>query len=417
MELMGLWLAIIILILLSAFFSSAETAFTTVNEVKLGIKAEEGSKSAARVLKILTRREAMLSAILIGNNVVNIAASALTTSLVYQLFGNAYLAAATAVLTIVVLIAGEIIPKSIASARALSIACAYSWPVLIIVTVLTPVTALLLLLQKGILRLIRRSDDDIMTEKELMTLIDSGVKEGVIEDDEFEMISNVVDLDKRTARDIMVKRPDITFLSQNVTYKELEAIYRETSYTRYPILDEEGEHVIGTLNMKDLLFAEEEDFRVTRFMREPHFTFEHKNIDDLLDEMRAYSLNMIIVLDEYGMIAGLISLEDILEEIVGEIRDEYDKDEKDQITVLVQSREYLADGATSILDINDVTGLSLSSEDYDSIGGYLIEALDRLPRSGESVSLKDGTVLTAEIVRRNRVEKVHILLPEGSAKS
>ncbi|MDO4477943.1 MAG: hemolysin family protein [Lachnospiraceae bacterium] len=410
----GLMIAIIILIMLSAFFSSAETAFTMVNVVRLQVKADEGNRRAARVLKILENKEAMISTILIGNNVVNIAASSITTAWAYVAFEKASVAVVTGILTLVILIVGEIVPKSVASARAMVLACAYSGVIYVLVVLLKPITALFFLLQKGVLRLFKVSAEDLMTEKELMSLIDTGLREGAIEDDEFEMIANVVDLDKRTARDIMVKRPDITFIPQDASMKEIVQIYRDTNYTRYPILDEDGEHVIGTINMKDLLFADWNNLQLSRLLREPHFTFEHRTIDDLLHEMREHSQNMMIVLDEYGMIAGLITLEDILEEIVGEIHDEYDKDEKDPIVAIQPGKEYLIDGATSILDVSDETGIALVSEEYDSIGGYMIEQLDRLPKKGEVVELADGSRLIAEIVRYNRVEKVHLILGEKS---
>lgn len=404
-------IAIIVLIALSAFFSSAETAFTTVNDLKVRVKAEEGDVRAKRVLWILEREAQMLSAILIGNNVVNIAASAVTTAWVYNTFGNKIVAIATGILTIIVLLCGEIIPKSYANAKPLTLTSLYSFPIKWIMILLTPLTYIVRLIQKALLKIVGSAEIDPMTEKELMAYIDTGLKEGAIEDDEFEMISNIVELDKRTARDVMVKRPDITFVPENASYKEIEAAYRKTEHTRYPVLDDE-DHVIGTINVKDMLFKDRDEFSIKEIMREPQFTFEHKNIDDLLEEMKEASTNIVIVLDEYGVTSGIITLEDILEEIVGDIRDEYDKDERDDIAVLKPGKEFLVDGSVTLDDVNDETGLDLTSEEYESIGGFMIEALDRLPKKGETIVLPGGTKLIAEIVRYNRVVKVHIIKKE-----
>ncbi len=256
-----------------------------------------------------------------------------------------------------------------------------------------------------------------MTEDELKTLVDVAMEDNAIENDEFEMISNVFRLDDSLAKDIMIPRIDMTFVHADTTLDELMDIFRETNYTRFPVYSESIDTVIGTINIKDLLILDkilekEEEFSVRKILREPHFTFEHKEIGTLLLEMKKQSLSLVIVLDEYGATSGMITMEDILEEIVGEIRDEYDKDEFDSIRKLKNEREYLIDGSTNLDDINEDLDIELESEEYDSIGGFLIEKLDRLPKSGESITLPDGTRLIAELVKRNRVEKVHIILPE-----
>ena len=408
-------IVIILLIAASAFFSSAETALTTVNEIQVQLKADEGDKNAVRVLWILERSTKMLSAILIGNNIVNIAASSLTTYVTIRIFGNAYVGAAAGILTLVVLLFGEITPKSIANVRSLKLALIYSGPIKVIMTVLTPVIVIVEWIRRGLLKILRISSEgseESMTEEELKSLVDVGFKEGAIEDDEFEMISNIFDLDESPVKDIMIPRSDMIFIHADASYEEFKDIYNEYHFTRYPVCRESMDSVIGVINIKDIVFFDEsKEFNVRDYLREPHFTFEHKQIDDLLEEMKEASVNIMFVLDEYGSISGMITLEDILEEIVGEIRDEYDKDEKDAIVTLKGGREFLIDGVVDIDEVNEATGLKLQSDEYDSIGGYMIEKLDRLPKSGDVVSLENGTKIAAALVSRNRVEKVHIMLP------
>ena len=253
---------------------------------------------------------------------------------------------------------------------------------------------------------------ETMTEDELKTLVDVSYEEGAIENDEFEMITNIFSLDEMLAKDIMVPQIDTVFVKADATYDELMDIYREYTFTRYPVYNDTPSTVIGTINMKDLLLVDKEDFSVRQILREPHFTFEHKEVGTLLIEMREASINIMVVLDEYGATSGIITMEDILEEIVGEIRDEYDKDETDDIIKLKRKNEYLIDGSTNLADVNDELGTELESEEYDTLGGYIIEYLDRLPKSGEALTLPNGIKMITEVVARNRIEKVHVIMPE-----
>lgn len=409
-------IALLVLIVLSAFFSSAETAFTTVNQIQVQLLADEGSKKAARVLWILDNKSRMLSAILVGNNVVNLSASAVATMFTIRLIGDTYVGLATGVLTVAIIIIGEIIPKSLATTFSLKVSVAYSWLIWIIMFVLKPITYVLELMRTRLLNVLGIDADakiGAMTEDELKTLVDVGLEEGAIENDEFEMITNVFSLDESLAKDIMVPRIDMVFVPLDSTREELMEIYKENNYTRYPVFNENRDTVIGTINIKDLLtLPSDEPFKIGNIMREPHFTFEHKEVGTLLMEMREKALSVMIVLDEYGATSGLITLEDILEEIVGEIRDEYDNDERDAIVKHKRENEFIIDGSTNLDDVNDELETKLHSEEYDSIGGFIIEYLDRLPKSGESIVLEDGTKLIAEVVKRNRIETVHVILPE-----
>ena len=413
-------ICLVLLLVGSAFFSSAETALTTVNRIQIQLLAEEDNKKAKRVEMILDQSSKMLSAILIGNNIVNISASALATTLTISVFGNAYVGLTTGILTLLVLVLGEITPKSLASIFSLQLSLAYSGFIWMLMRILTPVIFVVEAIRTGILKLMGvdpNAKGNRITEDELKTLVDVGLEEGAIENDEFEMITNVFSLDDSLAKDIMIPRIDMSFLHVDATYDEVIELYRETSYTRFPIYSETRDTIIGTINVKDLLlYPKDEPFHIRKLLREPHFTFEHKEVGTLLMEMQEGGISLVIVLDEYGATSGMITMEDILEEIVGEIRDEYDKDETDAIIEMKPGREYLIDGSTNLTDVNDTLKIDLESEEYDSIGGYIIEKLDRLPRSGETIQLDNGIKMITELVKRNRVEKVHVFLPEKDSE-
>ena len=413
-------ICLVLLLVGSAFFSSAETALTTVNRIQIQLLAEEDNKKAKRVEMILDQSSKMLSAILIGNNIVNISASALATTLTISVFGNAYVGLATGILTLLVLVLGEITPKSLASIFSLQLSLAYSGFIWMLMRILTPVIFVVEAIRTGILKLMGvdpNAKGNRITEDELKTLVDVGLEEGAIENDEFEMITNVFSLDDSLAKDIMIPRIDMSFLHVDATYDEVIELYRETSYTRFPIYSETRDTIIGTINVKDLLlYPKDEPFHIRKLLREPYFIFEHKEVGTLLMEMQEGGISLVIVLDEYGATSGMITMEDILEEIVGEIRDEYDKDETDAIIEMKPGREYLIDGSTNLTDVNDTLKIDLESEEYDSIGGYIIEKLDRLPKSGETIQLDNGIKMITELVKRNRVEKVHVFLPEKDSE-
>lgn len=405
---------LIVLLLLSAFFSSAETALTTANKIRIRSLAEEGKKSAQTVLKITNDSGKMLSAILIGNNIVNLSAASLTTSLAYS-FGGSMVAIASGILTVAILLFGEITPKTMATIHAEKMALIYAPVISIFMKIMTPLIFVINGMSMGVLFLLRVDPKDrnrTMTETELRTIVDVSHEDGVIESEEKEMIYNVFDLGDAKAKDVMVPRVHVTFADVESSYKELIELFREDKFTRLPVYEETSDNVIGTINMKDLLlFDNTKEFHVRDILREAYFTYEYKNISELLVEMRQASFNIAIVLDEYGETAGLITLEDILEEIVGEIHDEYDENEEDFIQK-VNELEYVVEGSVNLDDLNDRLELNLESEDYDSLGGFIIEHLDRLPEVGDTVTTEDGIRLIVETLDKNRIESVHIYLPE-----
>ena len=408
------FIILIILLMLSAFFSSNETALTTVNKIRLRSLADDGNKKAAMVLDITENHTSkMLSAILIGNNIVNISASSLSATLAYA-FGGYMVSIATAVLTVAILVFGEITPKNYATINAEKISMRYIRIIRFFMTIMTPVIFIINLFSRGIMFLLRvdpAAAKKVMTEEELRTIVDVSHERGVIESDEKEMINNVFDLGDADAKDIMVPRVHVTFADVNSTYDELIDIFREDKFTRLPVYEDSQDNIVGIINMKDLLLCNrDESFNIRDIMRQPHFTYEYKSISELLVEMRESTFNIAIVLDEYGEMAGLITLEDILEEIVGEIHDEYDEQE-DQFYQL-SDREYVIEGAMNLDDVNERLQTGFSSEDYDSLGGFIIEHLDRLPELNDEVVTEDGIRLVVETLDKNRIESVHVYLPE-----
>ncbi len=383
----------------------------TCNKVKMKALADEGNRRATRVLRICEDTQKMLSAILIGNNIVNLSASALMTVLVTDMFGSFAIGIGTGVLTLVVLIFGEIIPKTIATAYAENISLWYSGIIVALMAIMVPFSFIINGIATVILKILHVDTDNrqAMTENELKTYVDVSHEDGVIESGEKEIIYNVFDFSDAVAKDIMIPRIDMSCVSTQATFDEVMKVFKENMYTRIPVYEgNEQDNIIGLINVKDLiLLQDKENFKISDHLRKAYYTYEFKKTADLLVEMREKSQNVAFVLSEYGATVGMITLEDLLEEIVGEIRDEYDSDEINLIKNM-GGRRYLVEGNMKLDDINDELGTDLDSEDYDSIGGLMIEALDRLPGYGETVTLDNGITLTARGIKGNRITKVLI---------
>lgn len=408
-------LVLIILLCLSAFFSSAETAMTTVNKIRIQSFAEQGDKRAETLLKVIDNSGKMLSTILIGNNIVNISASSLATAMTLDYFGNAAVSISTGILTLLVLIFGEITPKTLATAHAEKLALTYAGIVRLLMLLLTPVIFLVNKLSTGVLLLLRVDADakgNTITEHELRKLLSVSHEEGVIESEERQMIYNVFDFGDSQARDIMIPRIDVAFVDVDTNYSDLLALFHEEKHTRFPVYEDNTDNIIGIINVKDLLLLNShEKFSIRDILRDAYFTYEYKKTSDLLMDMREESVSFAIVLDEYGATAGIITLEDLLEEIVGDIHDEYDDPEEEDLTEIVPDLEYVALGSARLDDLAEELSFDLESEDYDSIGGYIIEQLDRFPEAGESITTDSGIRLVVDKVEKNRIESVHIYLP------
>ena len=408
---------LIALLVLSALFSSSETALTTVNRIRIRTLAGQGDKRAMTLLAVLQNPEKMLSVILIGTNVVNLYASSLATTVTLSLFGSKLVGVATGILTLAVLVFGEVAPKTMASRNAEQIALRAAGPVKCLMWLFTPLVFVVNNLARLVMKLFgadRPGKRELMTAEELRTIVQVGHEDGVIENSERKMIDNVFDFGDRSARDIMIPRIDMTCIDVEAGYDELMEVVREEKYTRIPVYKESADTIVGILNIKDLLFrAQDKPFRIAELMRKPLFTYEQKKTSELMVEMRKNYTNLAIVLDEYGVTAGMVTMEDILEEIVGEIRDEYDRDEEKSIRRIAPNT-YLIEGNVKIDDVNEVLQLHLASEDYESIGGYVLEQLEHFPKEGECVT-KGGISFTVTRMEQTRIAEVKLsLAPEKS---
>lgn len=410
---------LVILIALSGFFSSSETALTTVSKIKIRTMANEGDARAKMVQKVTGNTQKMLSAILIGNNVVNISASSIATVLFVDLFGSSGAGIATGIMTLLVLIFGEITPKNMASRQALKLSLRVAGIIYAITVVLTPVIFVVNHICGFILKLTGADKDDKkakMTEAEFRTIVDVGNESGAIENEEKDYINNLFDFSDTEVKELMIPRIDVTMINVNWSYAKVRSVFMKEMYTRIPVYDGDSDHVIGILNMKDLLKKkDDEQFSLKSYLREPFFTYEFKNADELFNQMKKKRIHMAIVLDEFGSVSGIVTLEDLLEELVGDIQDEYDEREEKELTEDGPG-EYTALGSMNLDDLSDELGLKLESEDYDTIGGYLLGLFDHLPRKGESYVSKDGVIFTASEVRHRRIEKVKIKIPQQAAE-
>lgn len=413
-ELTSQVLILIVLLLLSAFFSSAETAFVSCSQIHMRTLADQGNHNAKMVLKILENQTKMLSAILIGNNLINTFAASIATTIAYA-FGGAAVGVATFLITLLILIFGEITPKTLATQRADKLALMYADTIRILMVVLTPVILFINGICGVLLRAMHVDTDEnapMMTEKELRTIVDVSHEEGVIETDEKELINNVFDFSDVKAKDVMVPRVHVVMADIHSSYKDLLSLFREEMFTRIPIYEDSIDNVIGLVNMKDLLMIEDpKNFHIEIILRKAFFTYENKLVSDLLLEMRQSTINLAIVLDEYGELAGIITLEDIIEEIVGEVQDEYDMHEQANIRQ-VAARVYDVKGYISLHDLNDALHIELDSENYDSIGGLVIDTLGRLPKVNDYITLDNGIRIQVIKLEKNRIEEVRISLPK-----
>jgi len=405
---------IIFLIFLSAFFSSAETSLSTIGDIKVRALVEAKKRGAVTLQHILENYSKMLSAILIGNNIVNIAASSLVTMFTMEMWGNAAVSAGTGVLTIVVLLFGEIVPKNAAKVRAEGMALLYAPIIYGLMWILTPVIYIVDRIAAIIMACLRIDPNakNAITEAELRTYVDASHEDGVIESEEKVIINNVFDFSDSVAKDIMVPRIDMVCVEENAKYDEVLEVFKQYMYTRIPVYRDEPDNIVGLINVKDFILVEDKrSFSISNILRETYYTYEYKKTADLLMELRKTPFSMTFVLSEYGVCVGMVTLEDLLEEIVGEIRDEYDADEE-EFFKKVEKNAYLIDASRKIDDVNDELGLKLDSEDYDSIGGLVIQILDRMPQRGDEVVTSEGIKIKVQSIDQNRIKKVLLRIPD-----
>jgi gliding motility-associated protein GldE len=404
----------IFLLFLSGFFSSSETALLSIDKIKLKRLQEQKKKNAKLVAGLLKEPEAFLSAILIGNNIVNVGASALATAMALQLFENNAVGIATGVVTVLVLIFGEITPKTYAAQNAERVANLVAKPIHLLTIALKPAIYILSAITDFIMRLMGGQinyNRNIVTEEEIRLLVNVGHEEGLIEAEEREMIDSIFDFDDTIVREIMVPRVDMVAVEVDNDFNDTLETIIAAGHSRIPVFKETVDRIIGIIYAKDLLPYFKRDIKkpsITHLMRPPYFVPDTKKVNELLREMQEQKNHMAVVLDEYGGTAGIVTIEDILEEIVGEIRDEFDKLDEAFIRK-IDNHTYIISGKANVEDLNDELKIKLPLEDYETLSGLIFSELGKVPEGGEVVEL-EGVKLIVEEVAEHRILKVRVEL-------
>ena len=405
-------MVLVVLIGFSAFFSASETALMSLNKMKVRHMVDGKVKGAELINKLVENPSKLLGAILVGNNAVNIGASALATSLAITHWGNAGIGIATGIMTLVVLIFGEITPKSLAARNNEAISLKVAKPLLLITTLLNPIVMVLTVITNFIIKTLGGQIDNqqpCITEEELKTIVDVSHEEGILECEERQMIHNVFQFGDLQVKDVMTQRTDLISANNNSSHEQIIKILQADRVSRLPIFDENIDNIVGILHMKDLFMLDDpkQNFNINQLMREPLYTFEYKHISELFEEMQKKRVSIAIVLDEYGGTAGLVTMEDLVEEIVGDLQDEHDNQELE--IEHIKDNEYLVDGSARIELVNELIGSHIESEDFDSIGGFVIGELGKIPLKGERIQY--GNIeLIVESLDRNRIDKLKVLL-------
>ena len=401
---------LIILIILSACFSMSETALTSISKIRLRNMVDENVKNAKLIQSVVDEPDKLLTAILIGNNLVNIGASSLATSLAIKQWGNNGVGIVTGILTLLILIFGEITPKTFATKNAEKVSLKVIKPIKLCIIVFTPVIFILNIVTGFFLKILGVNKNEkapTITESELLTMVNVSHEEGVLEIDEREMINNVVDFANIDAKDIMIPRTDIVAINVNSSLEELKELFKQETFSRLPVYEENIDNIVGIISLKDMLFINDsENFNIKNVMREPFFTYESKCLKELFAEMRNKRIHMAIIADEYGGTSGIVTLEDMLEEIVGDLADEFD--EYLEEIKFIKEDEYIIEGVTKIDDVNEMLGTKFESEDFDSIGGFVIETMGKFPEKGEIIKT-DNVKFIVEEIDKNRIAKLRVL--------
>ena len=404
---------LVVLLLGSGFFSASETSLMSLSKIRIRYMEEEGVKGAKLVSSLIEKSSDLLSSILVGNNVVNIAATSVSTSLFISIFGDGGVAIATAVMTVLVLIFGEITPKTIAANSPEKIAVIVSKPISIIMKITKPIVWVFNLLTGIIFKIMGIENDGVkpfITEEELKAMVNVSHEEGVLEIEEREIINNVFQFGDMQAKEAMIQRLDMVAVNIEDSYDEIIELFKSEKLSRLPVYQESIDDIVGILNIKDIIFLSDEEiqnFNIKNYVREAFFTYEFKKITQLLEEMKKEKSQMAIVVDEYGGTAGLLTIEDLVEVIVGDIDDEYDEEEEE--IVKINDNEYLVEGSTKISDVNEQLGINLESEEFDSIGGFIIGYLKRIPEENEIIEVED-VKFKVESIDKNRINKIRIFV-------
>ena len=408
-------ISILALLGLSSFFSACEAAFFSLNPLQISNLKKTKGKSGESVQALLNNPRDLLIAIYIGNEVVNVAISALSTSIAYTRFGNLGISIAIGIGTFVLLLFGEIIPKTLSLKYAESYTLFASWPLTRYAAIVRPIQKLLTSLSNRLLQKLdlekQNNGSDTMSDDELKTMVDIGENQGNLEEQESQLIQNVIQFGETSAEEIMTPRIEMFTLDINETLDEILPKIIENFYSRVPILDEKGEEVKGFLFTKDLnkFKTSPDNFKLKNHLREPLFIPQSKNIKELLEEFKKKKRHMAVVLDEFGSVCGLVTLEDILEELVGEIDSEMREEELPIVKISPDQQRFRLQGTLTLAEFNKHFQSELPEDKYDTIGGMVFGLFGRIPRSGESVT-HDNLKFTIEKMKGARILKLMLLV-------
>lgn len=410
----GIWNLILlgVLLVLSAFFSASETAFTSISKLKVRHMLDANVKGAKYIAKILDNPNKMLTSILVGNNIVNITMTSIATALTIHYFGESGTGIAAVVTTIFILLFGEITPKTIANAFPEKICLGIAVILRLIILILTPFAFVFSRISDLLLILLGRKNGKkkvSITEEELKTMVNVSQEEGVLETDEQEMIFNIIEFNDTEVGKIMTPRTEIVGVDINAGYDEVFRVFKENQYSRIPVYQNSLDEIVGVLHLKDLVLFDKDKniYHNKNYMKEPYITWENFKVSDVFKKMKSSKCTMGIVLDEYGGTAGIVTIEDFVEEIVGDINDEYDEYDNNKITI-INENVILADGLAEITDINDKLDVNLSNERFNTIGGFVTGELGKFPIKGDTLIYNDIIEFIVESAGKNKVEKVKI---------
>jgi len=382
-----------------------------MSKIRLKHLVKEKVKNADKLEKLYEDSNKLIGAILIGNNIVNVATSSIATIITTSRFSNAGLGISVGLTTLVILIFGEITPKNLALKNSESISLFVAPIILFLVRIFTPILFILNSISNLLSSLLGQRNDDkkpTITQDELKTIVDVSNQEGVLETDETEMIQNIFEFKDLTVDDIMIQRRDIVAISADMSYDEIIDVFKNRQLSRLPIYEDTIDDIIGVLYAKDLFFTEQskEDFDIKAVMREPVFVNEFVKISDFFKKMQQVKTHIAIVLDEYGGVAGIVTMEDLVESIVGDIYDEYDQ--QDEEVRKLKENIYVINGNSKLTEIQDLLQVELVSKDYESLGGYLMDKMGKIPTQGDIYEDENFKFIISSM-DKNRINKVKVI--------
>jgi len=409
-------IGLMILLALSAFFSGAETALFSLNKLHLKkLQRKEQTLQVESIVKLLDDPQKTLITILIGNMFVNITASSLATYLAIKLFGNIGVGIASGFMVFMILVFGEVVPKSLAITQAEKISKRVARTIELLSMILFPLVKLLKLLINGLYNLFRMNKNrgkKEITEEDLVTLINVGKDEGVIEEQEKKMIKNIFEFGDTTVKEVMIPRVDIDFAPHDISLTSIVNMIKKSGHSRIPVYEGTIDNIIGILYVKDILkiyrelFQLKEIFDVKKILRKAYFVPENKKIDELLDIFQKDRIQIAIVIDEYSGTDGLVTMEDVLEEIVGEIIDEYDKEI--ELFKKIDENTFIADGMINIDKINEILHVKIPEDDFETLGGFIYKLIEKVPREEEEIIYKNIKIIIKRVIK-NRIKRVKII--------